>query len=395
MTLDFMNILARKSSVMTFMAFAASASAAPFKIRISNELALPRQSQTIEVTTRDLAPLRAKNLNLVHVRDAAGNAVLCQAIDLDGDPLKTFDAVIFQADFAAGETKTFILSSGTTQVYRKEQFKAFGRFARERFDDFAWENDLVAHRVYGQALETWQGEPLTSSAIDIWSKRVPRMVINDWYLADDYHTDHGEGADFYTAGVSRGCGGSGLLADDRLWVSKNFTNSKVLANGPIRVLFELDYAPFDVNGMKVSETKRISLDAGQRFSRIECHYQSSDPALRTKTLKAASGLKKVTGEQVKANAGQGWLCKWELMEKSAGHQGLAVITRPENCEKATEDSLNHLLTAKLDENQKFTYWSGFCWDKAGTFTQDIAWLDHVTSFAQSISSPIKIDFTPQ
>jgi hypothetical protein len=49
----------------------------------------------------------------------------------------------------------------------------------------------------------------------------------------------------------------------------------------------------------------------------------------------------------------------------------------------------------LDENQKFTYWSGFCWDKAGTFTQDIAWLDHVTSFAQSIRSPIKIDFTPQ
>src|SRR4029079_10794958 len=148
------------------------------------------------------------------------------------------DVVIFQADFAAGETKKFSISIGAKHVYTKDQFKSFGRFARERFDDFAWENDRIAHRTYGKALETWEGEPLSSSAIDIWSKRTSRLVINDWYLLDNYHEDAGEGADFYSAGSSRGDGGTGLWAAGQLWVSRNFVDSRVLANGPIRVMFE-------------------------------------------------------------------------------------------------------------------------------------------------------------
>ena len=61
------------------------------------------------------------------------------------------------------------LQSGYGEIektIKKEQYKAFGRFVRERFDDFTWENDKVAHRTYGKALETWKGEPLTSSTID-------------------------------------------------------------------------------------------------------------------------------------------------------------------------------------------------------------------------------------
>ena len=88
---------------------------------------------------------------------------------------------------------------------------------RERRDDFAWENDLVAHRMYGAALETWAQEPLTSSGLDVWVKRTPRLVINDWYMVDDYHRDTGEGADLYSAGRTRGCGGSGLLAGGKLY----------------------------------------------------------------------------------------------------------------------------------------------------------------------------------
>lgn len=42
--------------------------------------------------------------------------------------------VIFQADFAAGETKTFTLSVGSKQLYPKEEYKAFGRFT----DAAAW-----------------------------------------------------------------------------------------------------------------------------------------------------------------------------------------------------------------------------------------------------------------
>ena len=66
--------------------------------------------------------------------------------------------------------------------------------------------DRIAHRTYGRALETWKGEPLTSSAIDIWAKRVARPVVNEWYMSDNYHHDSGEGCDDYSAGASRGDG---------------------------------------------------------------------------------------------------------------------------------------------------------------------------------------------
>ena len=177
----------------SFLAISAAAllpaGAAQLTITSANKLPLARASQTIEITAAQLAPLDAKDLTTIHVKDAAGKELVCQAVDTDGDAYRKPDIVIFQADFAANETKTFTATTGAKQIYTKEQYKAYGRFARERFDDFVWENDRIAHRTYGKALETWEGEPLSSSTIDIWSKRTPRMVISDWYLADDYHVE--------------------------------------------------------------------------------------------------------------------------------------------------------------------------------------------------------------
>ncbi len=124
------------------------------------------------------------------------------------------------------------LGRGEPRKPRLADYRVYGRFVRERHDDFAWENDRVAFRIYGQALETFEKEPLTSSTVDAWSKRTRRLVLNDWYLVDDYHRDHGEGGDFYSAGRTRGCGGSGLMVDGALAVSKNFRSSRVLASGP-------------------------------------------------------------------------------------------------------------------------------------------------------------------
>ena len=134
----------------------------------------------MKISATKLAPLGVKKLDLIHITDSSGNEVLCQAIDQDGDEMREADAVIFQSDFAPNETKTFTATVGTKQVFKSEQFKAYGRFVRERFDDFAWENDRIAHRTYGKSLETWKADPLSSSTIDIWSKRTSRMVINDW-----------------------------------------------------------------------------------------------------------------------------------------------------------------------------------------------------------------------
>ena len=127
------------------------------KVKAVNNLNISRPNQTIELSAEQLAPLGEKDLRKIHIKDAAGKELLCQAVDADGDYHP--DEVIFQADFAASETNTFTVTVGKKWDYTKDQFKAYGRFVRERFDDFAWENDRIAHRTYGKALETWKEEP--------------------------------------------------------------------------------------------------------------------------------------------------------------------------------------------------------------------------------------------
>lgn len=361
-------------------------------VKATNKLQIARASQTLELSLKDLAPLNATNLETVHVKNSAGKDLLVQAVDTDYDDYHKPNTIIFQSDFGPGETRTFKVSIGKKHEYEKSDFKAYGRFVRERFDDFAWENDLIAHRTYGKALITWKGEPLTSSAIDIWSKRTSRLVINDWYMIDNYHHDNGEGCDDYSAGATRGCGGNGLWANEQLHAPINFANSRVLANGPIRVLFELDYEPFDGDGMKVAEVLRVSLDAGSQLD----HYQAFlKPQGATGALTAAIGLKKVQGEAKDFNKDRGTLSSWEPMEKRLGMQGVAIIVDPKSLLRETEDNKNNLLLVRPASDNTVSYWSGFAWDRAGKISSHEAWNKYVDEFAQGVQSPIELSVSPE
>jgi len=363
------------------------AQTAQLTVTAVNKLKMTRQSETIEVTAEKLAPLGEKDLMKIHVRDAAGKEVLAQAVDTDYDDYHKPDTLIFQADFGPNETKTFTLTAGAKREYAKDDFRAYGRFVRERFDDFAWENDRIAHRTYGKALIMWKGEPLTSSAIDIWSKRTSKLVINDWYMIDNYHADHGEGVDAYSAGPTRGCGGNGIWSNGQLYIPTNFVDSRVLANGPIRVMFELVYEPFDVNGVKVSQVLRVSLDAGSQLNRFRASYQAPPGS---ESLALAIGLKKVKEEQKQFNQARGWLTKWEPVEKNLGMQGLAVVVDPGAVDRVAEDKLNHLLILKPGIATPITYWAGFAWDRAGQITSAESWNSYVDQFAERLRSPIDV-----
>jgi len=59
-----------------------------------------------------------------------------------------------------------------------------------------------------------------------------------------------------------------------------------------------------------------------------------------------------------------------------------------------EDELNQLVLAKVGDASVLTYWAGFCWDKAGRFTDAEAWKHHVTQFAQGLASPIQVTTKP-
>lgn len=363
----------------------AFAQTAQLTVTAVNKLKIARQSETIELSAEKLAPLGEKDLTKIHVRDGAGKEILAQAVDTDYDDYHKPDTLIFQADFGPQETKTFTLIAGTKREYAKEDFRAYGRFVRERFDDFAWENDRIAHRTYGKALITWKGEPLTSSAIDIWSKRTSKLVINDWYMVDNYHADHGEGVDAYSAGPTRGCGGSGIWSNGQLYIPTNFVDSRVLTNGPIRVMFELVYEPFDVNGVKVSQVLRVSLDAGSQLNRFRASFQAG-----SESLALAVGLKKVKQEEIEFNQSHGWLTKWEPVEKNQGMQGLAVVVDPNAIDKVGEDKLNQLVILKPGVATPITYWAGFAWDRAGQITSAESWKSYVDQFAERLRSPIDV-----
>jgi hypothetical protein len=353
-------------------------------VKATNKLQLPRASQTIELSAKDLATLDDKNIETLHIKDSLGKEVLCQAVDTDFDELHKRDTLIFQADFAPGETRTFTVGAGKKHSYKKDDFKAYGRLNQERFDDYAWENDLIAHRTYGTSLITWKGEPLTSSSIDIWSKDTSKLVINDWYMIDDYHTDHGDGCDDYSAGATRGDGGIGLWVNDKLVVPINFSVSRTLANGPIRVLFELDYPAFDASGAKITETLRVSLDAGSQLDHYVATFKgANDP------LTAALGIKKTKGAKVDYDSKVGSLTTWEPMENKMGMQGLGIIVDPKLLMKQAEDEKNHLAIAKIDGNA-ISYWTGFAWDRPGEIKSQDEWKKYITDFAAGLASPIEV-----
>ena len=378
------------SVLLVFSLPAVCPAASQLTVKATNKLQIPRASQTIELSEKDLAGLDDKNIETIHVKDSSGNEVLCQAVDTDFDAFHKRDTLIFQADFAPGETKTFTLSSGKKHSYKREDFKAYGRFNQERFDDYAWENDLIAHRTYGTALITWQGEPLTSSAIDIWSKNTPKLVINDWYMMDDYHSDHGEGCDDYSAGATRGDGGIGLWVNDKLVAPINFSASRTLANGPIRVLFELDYPAFDANGAKITETLRVSLDAGSQLDHYVATFKGANGP-----LDAAIGLKKTSGAKIDYDSKVGSLTSWEPMEKRLGMQGLGIIIDPKLLVKQADDSKNNFAIAKTQADGTISYWTGFAWDRPGKITSQDAWKKYISDFAQGLASPIEVSVSTQ
>jgi unsaturated rhamnogalacturonyl hydrolase len=360
------------------------------QLKVTNELDRARASATVEIPAADLtAVFRAEDLARLRVTDAVSRQeLLAQPVDDDGDG--TFDRVVFQAEFGGHASRTFVLALGSKRVLQKQDFRVYGRFVRERFDDFAWENDLVAHRVYGPALETWQKEPLTSSGVDVWVKRTRALVVNDWYMVDDYHHDRGEGGDFYSVGPSRGCGGSGIWQDGRLAVSRNFRDSRVLANGPIRLVFELQYAPWEAGGVKVSERKRITLDAGSHFNRIESTYTVEGAS----EVAWAAGIKKAKGADVRVQRDKGTLRTWEALSEPNGHLGCALVVAPGLVQSTGEADNNVLLIGKTGAARPVVYYAGSGWDKGGDVAGVAAWDTLVDDLAERLRSPLRIEILP-
>lgn len=268
----------------------------------------------------------------------------------------------------------------------------FGRTIPERKDDFAWENKVVAYRIYGPALEA-TGE--ISSGIDVWSKRVPNFVVNSFYNQDheaavthnsalSYHNDNGIGLDSYDVGPSRGCGGTAVWADGKLNVSKNYTVAKILAAGPIRFEFEVSYAPWQAGGELVSETKRITLDAGSHLNKIVSTYTFDGAS----PLDLAAGIAIHEGAVAALPAGKKIASVWDTPQKpSAGRIATGLVSLPAEHAR-TMTAVNHaLMIFERHSGESFTYFAGAGWSKADMPTQ-VDWNTYLVRFQELQEHPI-------
>ncbi len=381
---------ARLTSVVAAWASAASvfAADAPLRVRVTNPIDAVRTGEMVEVRASALLPrIAAADLGRLAVGDPrTGHELLAQAVDEDGDG--SFDLLVFQADFKPAETREFTLVRGEPRKPRLADFRVYGRFVRERQDDFAWENDLVAFRVYGPALETFTQEPLTSSAVDAWVKSTRRLVLNDWYLVDDYHRDHGEGGDFYPAGSSRGCGGSGLVTPGGLAVSNNFRTSRVLASGPLRLVFELSYPVWEKLAT-VKETKRVTLDAGSHFNRFENTYSGTGAG----PVAWAAGIRKAPEASLRIDRERGFLRSWEALSHYAdnGALGCAIVMDPAQISEVQEIGGNELVVARTPAGKPAVFYAGTAWDRGGEIKDAAGWDQALEAFARRLAAPLRIE----
>jgi hypothetical protein len=361
--------------------------APPVAVKVQNPLPTPRGAETIALTLAELRKLSpGLDAPKIVVLDAKRQPVLSQLVDSDGDDVA--DELVFQTDLAAKETRPFTVESGTRPTYKPDDFKVYGRFVRERHDDFAWENDRVAHRMYGPDLEIWKKEPLTSSGIDVWVKRTKKLVVNDWYMTDDYHRDNGDGADFYSVSKSRGCGGVAIFAGDKPAVSRNFVSSRVLANGPLRLIFELGYAPFDAGpNVKVTETKRITLDAGRNFNRVASTFKVEGAG--TAKVDVGVGIGKHANADLKTD--KLWMRTWEKVKDDDSSLGCAVVLPAGTSAALRPTDLDTFLVAKASAGVPFIYYMGSEWSKRPGGAADAgSWTKALQEQARDVASPVKV-----
>lgn len=258
--------------------------------------------------------------------------------------------------------------------------RAVARFAPDRFDDILWENDKVAHRIYGPALQL--REPPSGSGIDVWAKRVRYPYMDRQLKFPSYHVDRGEGLDYYDVGRGRGAGGLGIWYENKLWTSRNFTKYEILKTGGDEAKFTVDYKPWPVDvTRKVWETRTFSLPLGSNFTRMVSTLQSDSKeplivGIGINKRKSPNGSGFVTKD---AKAGR--LSFWEPDDGVHGSIGISIAVDPAMVEGVTEDAENYLILLRVMPGKPFVYYMGSAWDGGLDFHLRDAW----ESFAKAQS----------
>ncbi len=346
------------------------------KVTIKNPLSIKRVNETVEVSMADIAKKIGDNASYV-VIDPSGVEIPSQLIFAgESKPQK----LIFQVTISENRSAEYTIKKGKPNTYPQ---KAFGRFVPERYDDYAWENDRIAFRIYGLALIPKDG---ASNGVDVWNKRTNNLIVDKWYSdylvkKISYHKDNGEGCDCFKVGRTLGAGGMAPYVNDSIWLGINFQSYQVLDNGPIRTSFKLSYPAFYVNNQRVIETRTFSLDAGSQMNAVVEEFDNS--------FQVASGIaKRKEGEILLKDASKGLITyKLDVGENGTTYLGV-VSTVKANEVKENKD--HFFITMDYKKGEKLLYYTGAGWNKWGFETPE-SWNSYIEEFSSKIKNPLIVE----
>ena len=150
------------------------------------------------------------------------------------------------------------------------QPKVYGRYVPERKDDFAWENEYAAFRMYGPALRPEN----PSNGVDLWLKASPELVVDSFYYREHvlglpYHINYGKGLDCYKVGHTCGAGGLVVIADNKTWIGGPYDRWEIIEQTPEKFVFRLKYDSLQVGESILQESITITAQSGDPLNRAE------------------------------------------------------------------------------------------------------------------------------
>jgi len=251
---------------------------------------------------------------------------------------------------------------------QNQEPKVMARAVPERADDFVFENNLIAGRFYGKALE---GNP-TSPGIDIWVKLPGALVANDWYKnaveggdANYYHKDHG-GKDCYKVAVSLGGGASVPYVGETLcYPATNYRSSELVSESPTEISFILHYPEWQAGELKVSLDKKVTVYADSYYCKVEDSYNFDVDSLTI----AAGIFRHNEAGTIEAEAfGEDYYAIWEKasdqsVEPEDGMLGVAVIMPAADLVTIADGGRHGVCLKKIAKGETLEYWFGSCWSK--------------------------------
>lgn len=350
-------------------------------IVVSNSTPLDRKAEMVEVKVEALnVDLGLKSYIL---KNEKGEEVAYQLVLSGKNNVQT---LIFQADIKANSSSVYKLSEGEPAAVKP---KTFARFVPERKDDFAWENDLAAYRMYGPAL----AKENPSNGVDLWLKRTDEVIVDKFYSDElnkglSYHMDHGKGLDCYAVGHTLGAGGIAPYASDSLWVGNHYDSYKVLENGPLRSVFTLTYNAVKVGNEYYKQTITITTNAGSILNKAEVRYEG-----KKQKMQLAGGIILHDSKgSLDQNAEKGIIAYAEDAVSSAkalsGRNYVGVYTPSKKPEIIKKN--NHILIiSKYKPGKEFTYYFGGGWSKWG-YPTDGDWFKALRNFSESMKKPLKV-----